>query len=130
MYTIDALNRLTNVSYGNGDSEAFGYDPAGNRVSHTVNGATPVTSTFDAAGQLVSSSDGTTYSYDAAGNLTGSSAGDTYTWDAYNRLTSATVGATTETYAYDATDVRVSVDGAGQVWDRAGGLPQLISNGF
>ena len=128
-YTIDALNRLTAVSYGNGDSEAFGYDPAGNRVSHTVNGGTPVSSTFDAAGQLVSSSDGTTYSYDAAGNLTGSSAGDTYTWDAYSRLTSATVGATSQTYVYDATDVRVSVDGVGQVWDRAAGLPQLISNG-
>ena len=129
LYTLDVLNRLTDVSYGNGDTEAFGYDQAGNRTSHALNGGPAVASTFDAAGQLVSQSDGTTYSYDDAGNLTSTAAGESYGWDAFNRMTSAIAGGVTQSYAYDATDVRVDVDGVSQVWDRAGGLPQLISAG-
>lgn len=105
-YTLDALNRLTNVTYANGDSEAFTYDPAGNRLTHEVNGVQVASYSYDVAGQLLS--DGTTsYGYDATGNLTTAGA-DSYTWNWDNRLTSATVSGTTETYTYDGEGVRLS----------------------
>jgi YD repeat-containing protein len=34
----NAIDRLTNVSYPNGDTTVYGYDKVGNRTSHTVNG--------------------------------------------------------------------------------------------
>lgn len=128
-YVLDALNRITSVSYGNGDTESFTYDPAGNRIGHTDRAGVAITSTFDAAGQLTADSDGTTYTYDASGNLVANSSGDTYTWDDHNRMAAADVGGVSQTYAYDAMDVRVAVDGAAQLWDRADGLPSLIQDG-
>ena len=121
-YTLDGLNRITNASYPGALSEAFSYDAAGNRTSHTdIDGAT-VGYTVDATGQLISDTTGTTYSYDAAGNLTGTSAGDAYVYDDFGRATSITAGGVTETYGYDAADVRVTVDGTTQLWDRNGCL--------
>ncbi|MGQ9570900.1 MAG: RHS repeat domain-containing protein [Thermodesulfovibrionales bacterium] len=35
-YTYDNLNRLTKVVYGDGTTEEFTYDPAGNRLSHLI----------------------------------------------------------------------------------------------
>jgi len=40
-YNYDNLNRLTKVVYGNGISEEFTYDAAGNRLTHIVRGADP-----------------------------------------------------------------------------------------
>ena len=75
-YTLDGLNRIANASYPGALSEAFSYDAAGNRTSHTdIDGAT-VGYTVDATGQLISDTTGTTYTYDAAGNLTATSAGE------------------------------------------------------
>ena len=76
----------------------------------------------------MSDSTGTTYSYDDAGNLLGTSDGDVYVYDDYGRATSITAGGATETYIYDAQDVRATVDGISQLWDR-NGLPTLISTG-
>jgi len=106
----------------------FGYDATSNRTSHTRTDGTTVGYTVDAAGQLVTDTDGVTYSYDGSGNLTGTSAGDVYGWDDYGRLASATLDGTPQSYSYDAAGVRTSVDGTGQVWDRAG-LPTLVSAG-
>jgi YD repeat-containing protein len=36
-YTLDALNRLTNVSYPNGDTAAYSYDANSNRLTATAN---------------------------------------------------------------------------------------------
>jgi len=128
-YTLDALNRLTSASYANGTSETFGYDAAGYRVAHTDVVGSAVTSTFDAAGQRISDSTGATFTYDAIGNLSGSSTGDSYTFDDFGRMTAATVDGVSETYAYDALDVRVMVDGVPQLWDRFDHLPTLIEAG-
>ena len=126
-YTLDALNRLTNVTYPGALTETFAYDAAGNRTSHSKTDGTTVGFTVDATGQLTSDTSGTTYTYDAAGNLTGTSDGESYTYDDYGRHTSISAGGVTQTYGYDATNTRVTVDGQTQLWDRNGGLPTLIS---
>lgn len=130
-YTLDALNRLTNATYPNGDTAAYSYDANGNRLSQTFNGVTTNYS-YDDAGQLLA--DGTTtYGYDANGNLTSAGA-DSYTWDWANRMTGATVGGTSATYAYDAFDVRVNgtVSGTSSsyLWDRLAPYPTLVDDGF
>ena len=121
-YTLDGLNRITNASYPGALEESFVYDAAGNRTSHTdIDG-----DTVDATGQLVSDTTGTTYTYDAAGNLTATSAGEAYVYDDFGRATEITIDGVTEQYTYDAQDVRVTVDGTTQLWDR-NGLPTLLS---
>lgn len=130
-YTLDELNRLTNVTYANGDVVSYTYDAAGNRLTQTVNGVTTNTYTYDTAGQMTS--DGvTTYTYDAAGNLLTAGA-DSYSWDWKGRLASATVGGTTVSYAYDGMDVRTSETVGGvttpYLWDRAEDLPLLVDDG-
>src|SRR5207302_11108421 len=65
-YALDALNRVTQAHYPNGDSVGYGYDAAGNRTSVTVNGATTADS-YNGAGQLVSAG-AENFAYDAAGN--------------------------------------------------------------
>ena len=82
-YTYDALYQLTGVS-GPGINETYAYDEAGNRVRKGG-----VTYSYDAADQLISSSDGATYTYDAKGNLRTKTLGGqttTYTWDSLDRL--------------------------------------------
>lgn len=128
-YVLDGLNRITAATYPGGLSEAFSYDAAGNRTSHTDIDGTTVGYTVDATGQLVSDTTGTTFTYDDAGNLLGSSAGDVYVYDDFGRTISATGSGVTQTFGYDANDVRVTVDGTAQLWDRNGGLPTLISTG-
>ncbi len=129
-YSYDALNRLTGVTYPNGDAAAYSYDANGNRLTQSQNGVL-TNYTYDDAGQLLS--DGaTSYSYDANGNLI--SAGATsYTWDWANRLTGATVNGQTVNYSYDALNVRVgaTVNGAqsNYLWDRTASLPLLVDDG-
>jgi RHS repeat-associated protein len=130
-YTLDALNRLTNVTYANSDTAAYTYDANGNRLSHTVNGVQTHTYTYDDADQLTS--DGTlSYTYDQSGNLL-TAGTDAYTWDWKNRLDSATVSSTTASYTYDGDDVRISetvgATTTTSIWDRASGLPLLVDDG-
>ena len=114
-YTLDGLNRVTNVSYPGGVTEAFTYDAAGNRVEHTNTDGDTIGFTVDDTGQLISDTTGTTYSYDQAGNLLATSAGDAYVYDDYGRTIEATGNGITQTFGYDATDVRVTVDGISQL---------------
>ncbi len=129
-YTLDALNRLTNVTYANGDSAGYTYDALGNRLSETFNGTT-TNYTYDDAGQLLT--DGQlNFTYDANGNLTVAGT-DTYTWDWADRLVAATVAGNNVTYAYDAFDVRVgtTVNGTSSnyLWDRQAAYPLLVDDG-
>jgi RHS repeat-associated protein len=132
-YTLDALSRITAVTYPNGDTSSYTYDANGNRLSWTRAGTNAGTTnyTYDDADQLLTEGS-LTYSYDAAGNVT-ARGGDSYTWDWANRLTSATVGGTATTYAYDGDDVRVrKTTGSTTVnylWDRQSGLPLLVDDG-
>jgi YD repeat-containing protein len=127
-YTYDALNRLTSVSYANGDTVSYGYDAAGKRLTETVNGFTTAY-LYDAAGQVVSNGV-LSYTYDANGNLTGAGS-DAYAWDWANRLVGASVGSSTIAYSYDALGVRTGavVDGVASslLWDRVTG--QLVDDG-
>lgn len=129
-YTLDAINRLTNVTYPNGDVVGYTYDANGNRLTKTFNG-TPTTYTYDNADQL--SSDGTlTYTYDANGNTTAAGA-NTFTWDFANRMTGATVGGIASAYSYDGDDARVGKTVGGTptnyVWDREDVLPLMVDDG-
>ncbi|WP_109474665.1 PKD domain-containing protein [Ornithinimicrobium cavernae] len=130
-YVLDALNRLVRADLAGGEQVAYTYDPAGNRLSETRDGATTAYS-YDAAGQLLAAG-GDTFGYDAAGHRT-SAGSDTFDWDWAGRLVAADVSGVEAAYGYDADGVRVSsqVDGAAAqelVYDRAGGLPTLISDG-
>jgi RHS repeat-associated protein len=129
-YTLDALNRLTGVKYANGDTGAYTYDAAGNRLSSTLNGTT-TSYTYDSAGRLVSAG-GNSLTYDAASNVT-SNGPSTFTWDWASRLSSATVGGTTSSYNYAADGTRVAATNGSAttnyVWDRATALPLLIDDG-
>ena len=85
-YTINLINRLTGVTYPDGSSTAYSYDPAGNRLTETT-GTSTVPYVYDDASRL-SSVDGAAYSYDGAGNRLphGST---TYGWDWSSRLNTA-----------------------------------------
>jgi RHS repeat-associated protein len=129
-YTLDPLNRLTGVSYANGDSASYTYDANGNRLNETFNGAT-TNYTYDDAGQLLN--DGNiNFTYDANGNLTMAGA-DLYSWDWADRLVAATVAGNSVSYSYDAFDVRVgaTVNGVSNnyLWDREATYPSLVDDG-
>lgn len=129
-YTIDKLNRLTNVSYPDNTTETFGYDPAGNRTATDAGGITTLY-TYDQAAQLTADSTGLTYNYDQNGNLTGTSSGDSYTYDPYNNQTTATNDGIAHTAGFDADHTRTSYDNTNQLWDRntADGVDRLIGAG-
>ena len=87
---------------------------------------------YDEAGLLthINGPNGTIdYTWDDNQNLVATSAGDTYTWTSTNMMATATVGPITETYTYDASGLRVAVDGDDWLWDRLGGLPTLVDDG-
>ena len=129
-YSLDALNRITAVSYPNGDHATYTYDAAGNRLSSTLN-STTTNYTYDAAGRLTSVGS-TPVQHDAAGNIT-SIGSDTFSWDWAGRLASSNVSGVASSYAYDGDGVRVGQTIAGTainyVWDRAGSLPLLVDDG-
>ena len=87
-FEYDLRGQLLAVKDAQGkDLERYTYDPAGNRLSKTINGVT-TTYTYDKANQLVSSTvnDKTThYKYDAAGRMT--QAGDkSYIYNGQNKV--------------------------------------------
>jgi RHS repeat-associated protein len=111
-YTYDDANRLKTVAgpaaFG---SRTYDYDGGGNRTSVQMNTDPAITTTFDARGVPVSSSDGTTYGHDQVGNLTaidrsGSSNDWFFTYSPWNQLTKAerSAGSADVTYALDALD--------------------------
>jgi YD repeat-containing protein len=87
-YTLDALNRLTGVTYPNADTASYTYDAAGNRLTSTLN-STTTSYTYDSAGRLTAAG-GSSLTYDAASNVTASGT-STFSWDWAGRLASATV---------------------------------------
>jgi YD repeat-containing protein len=58
-YTYDNLNRLTKVAYGNGNTEEFTYDAAGNRLSLSVEAPTDYYCDNDSDGHISLSVSGT-----------------------------------------------------------------------
>ena len=87
-FEYDLRSQLLAVKDAQGkDLERYTYDPAGNRLSKTINGVT-TTYTYDKANQLVTSTvNGVTthYKYDAAGRMI--QAGDkTYIYNGQNKV--------------------------------------------
>jgi hypothetical protein len=90
---VTKLSATGVVSYS---TYAYTYDTAGNRLTVSVNGGTPVTTTYNEANQVSLAA----WNYDLAGNLT-SDGTTSSTYDALNRLltTSRTGQSRTNTYA-------------------------------
>jgi len=111
-YSYDALYRLTNERVNTGGTltseDGFSYDPVGNRTTRTgVGGNTTVTYTYDERDRLLSANT-TTSTWDAQGNLQSTTGEATYTWDVENRLIRvAPVSGPVVTHVYDVDSNRV-----------------------
>jgi RHS repeat-associated protein/uncharacterized repeat protein (TIGR01451 family) len=126
-YAYDNADRLTNATYGNGATQSYTYDLAGNRLS-VINNGTTQAYVYDAAGRLTKAgSDNITY--DAAGN-TLTAGTDRYTWDWAGRMATAEANGTSQSYTYDGDDIRTSVrtgtTTVPYVWDRAADTPDVV----
>jgi RHS repeat-associated protein len=118
-YQLDATGNRTDVSR----EEPLGPTPNPGSVSYTY-----------AAGNLLTSFDGTTCAYDGNGNLTSKAQGastTTYTYDAPNRLAQVSSPSGTVTYQYDALGNRVAKTQGGTtvryLVDPNGTLPRVIA---
>jgi len=113
-YTYDKLNRLSTVDYGDGETQSYGFDPMGNRLtkSDTAGTTTSTSYTYDAANRLTSTAlnggSAVAVTSDADGNTLTDTSGRTNTWDSQNRLISCTQNGTTSTYTYGADGLRRS----------------------
>ncbi len=90
-YQYDALDRLTNVRYGEGDCQQYSYDSVGNRISLTTYPPGPCVTpsgttayNYDAADQLQNAGM-QPFFFDKNGNQIGKG-NDLYVYDAENRL--------------------------------------------
>ncbi|MEK7257625.1 MAG: RHS repeat-associated core domain-containing protein, partial [Bacteroidota bacterium] len=106
----DEFSRLDSVNYGNGNTETFDFDDAGNRIMRRENGV-PETYTYNVANHLQSVSS-FNYIFDDNGNMTGKiESGDTllYVYDSQNRLVEINhPGGGQQTYKYDPFGNRIS----------------------
>ena len=141
LYGYDRLYRLHTVDYPIYPDQAYGYDPAGNRLTLTVTGQPTQVYEYNTMNELMKVMTGSTicdYSYDAAGNL-GSKlekVGVTTTWegeytfDGVNRLTKVVMSTTTVEYGYDADGKRVRETANGKTaWFVFDGLSVVMEMG-
>jgi RHS repeat-associated protein len=72
-FTYDAKNNITTVTDARNKQTVYGYDPAGNLTSVTLDGQPASSATYDGLGRMLTSTDGngktTTYAYDGNGNI-------------------------------------------------------------
>jgi YD repeat-containing protein len=105
-FTLDPLDRLTTAD-GPWGQLNWSYDAAGNRL--TQGGAMPVTYTYQASTQRLTSSSGAmaeSFTYNAVGQLTGDGRG-TYTYSPLGRLATTTSTGLSASYTYDAAGLRL-----------------------
>ncbi len=125
----DALYRQNAVTYPNGNTQSYTYDPMGNRLTKVNNGVT-TSYTNDNADQMTAAG-GVTYGYDNNGNQT-SRGTDTFGYNTENRLTSTSLGGTSGTYAYNGDGLRTSrTIGATTTtfaWGNATGMPVILQD--
>ena len=103
----DALNRLTNVDYGDGQTQVYGFDAMGNRLQRQDSVSGTTNSSYNAANMLLSTTGAgaSTYTNDADGNtLTGG--GRTNAWDSQNRLISCIISGSSSTFKYGSDGLR------------------------
>jgi YD repeat-containing protein len=123
-YTYNANNWLTGVTYPDGRTQEFTYDPVGNRLSLLDSGIgfQPVQYTYDNANRLLSSVSATetnVYSYDNAGRLTAQTVNGeprTYSYDFRSQMTALTdTNAATGNYEFDGDGNRISGASQGHI---------------
>ncbi len=112
-YVYDDLNRLTSdtvTSATNGDNttKTYSYDAIGNISSSSDLGTYTYAGTGYANPHAVTNVGSKTYSYDNNGNQTGDG-NWTNTWDYQNRMTQSAKTGTTVTYTYDPSGQRVKL---------------------
>lgn len=107
-YEYDALDRLTRVSYPDGEVVSYQYDAIGNRTLQQSSTGGDTRYTYNTADQLIEAAgpEGVlTYHYDANGNLVerldGAGNAVQYGWDFENRLTKVISGTTNAEFQYD-----------------------------
>ena len=138
-YEYDALNRLTEANYDNGNYYYYTYDEVGNRKTETTPGGVTAYD-YDDANRLASVN-GVTYTYDANGNLK-SDGVNRYSYDYANRMSELCsnwdeVGQVclgdVYTYAYNGRGDRlqqtVGSVTTNYVLDLNAGLTQVLSDG-
>lgn len=154
-YSYDANQELTGTSVGTGSvstpASGFGYDPAGNLTSLSLAGQGVQTNTYNAADELVSSTNptnqaSTTYAYNAADERTGETttiAGEqvntTFSWNGAGELTGSSTHPVTPvsgtsggsgTYLYDGFGLLASGSIGAITYDFASPMPEIISDGI
>jgi RHS repeat-associated protein len=109
-YTYDLVGQLTAVSKNGVEIESYNYDPNGNRVNATINGAS-VAAVYDEQDRLMQHGE-TSFTYTPTGDLfTRTTAGQTttYNYDALGNLLRVTLpNATAVAYVIDAQGRRVA----------------------
>jgi RHS repeat-associated protein len=101
-YTYDDLQRLTEVDYGNGQTQSYTFDPMGNRLTDST-----ASYSYNNANMLLTRN-GQSYINDPNGN-TISGGGRSNVWDSQNRLVSCTIGGNTTTFTYGPDGIRRSM---------------------
>jgi RHS repeat-associated protein len=106
-FAYDDAGRLASAVLKQGttvvSTTGYGWDADGNRTSVAVSGQPTVTTDFDLADQILSSSSGVTYVHDLDGNLTGINPGAaTYAYNGFGELTGAITLSTPINYTRDA----------------------------
>ena len=116
-YSYDAANRVTGITYSNGNTVSYTYNQAGDVTSSTDSQGRTVYYTYDVYGNLtrIDYPDGTheSFTYDAEGrNLTATDRMGrtvTFTYDAVGNCVSKTyANGTQEIYSYDSCDRLIS----------------------
>ncbi len=133
-YAYDRLGRLTAVTYPDGATTSYRYDPMGNRTE-MVDGSGITTYAYDTSDRLLSTSgaQNLSFNWDPRGNQTGKG-GSVYGYDGADRLASVTTGAGSAGYSYNGEGVRVgetvdeTVDGTATSYlqDQAASLPRVM----
>ena len=103
----DALNRLTNADYGDGETQGYTFDAMGSRLSRVDSAAGTTNSTYNATNMLLSTGGygASGFQNDADGN-TVSGNGRTNAWNSQNRLVSCIINGSTSIYKYGADGLR------------------------
>ncbi len=110
-YGYDALNRLTSVNYGDGQTQSYSFDAMGNRSQKVDSISGTENYTYNNANMLLTRG-ANSYTNDSNGNtLTGG--GRTNTWDGQNRLTQCVYSGTTTTFTYGSDRLRRSTASGG-----------------
>ena len=113
-YAYDARGQLTAVTYPDGNSETFAYDPVGNRIHLGGSGSTPTNYTYGPANRLLfskSAVETNVYTFDDAGRLVGQTVNGqprSYGYDFMSRMTSLTdTNGSVFSYAFDGEGNRI-----------------------